>query len=326
MTEPRHPFEALTPSFIIDAVESQGFVCDCRTLALNSYENRVYQVGIEEEAPLIAKFYRPGRWSNEQIAEEHQFCFELADQELPVVAPLRRDGASLFEFGGFRFALYPRQGGHAPELDDLGNLLILGRLLGRLHCLGATRPFAHRPRLDVASFGRQSVELIRERFVPADLRANYEALTTDLLATVDAVVQAVNAPGIRVHGDLHAGNILWRHGAPHLVDLDDARLAPAVQDFWMLLCGDRPRRLAQLATLVDGYEEFFSFNPRELQLIEALRSLRLLHFSAWLASRWEDPTFPRHFPWFNTPRYWGEQILELREQIAALAEPALELP
>lgn len=326
MNDTRHPFEALTPSFIIDAVESQGFVCDCRTLALNSYENRVYQVGIEEGAPLIAKFYRPGRWSNEQIAEEHQFCFELADHELPVVAPLRRDGASLFEYGGFRFALYPRQGGHAPELDDLGNLLILGRLLGRLHCLGAVRPFAHRPRLDVATFGRQSVDLIRERFVPADLRANYEALTTDLLQTVDAIVQGVNAPGIRVHGDLHAGNILWRHDAPHLVDLDDARLAPAVQDFWMLLCGDRPRRLAQLSTLVEGYEEFFTFNPRELQLIEALRSLRLLHFSAWLASRWEDPTFPRHFPWFNTPRYWGEQILELREQIAALAEPPLELP
>jgi Ser/Thr protein kinase RdoA (MazF antagonist) len=322
-----HPFQVLTPSFIMDAVESQGFRCDCRTLALNSYENRVYQVGIEDGAPLIAKFYRPARWSDEQILEEHGFCLELAGHELPVVAPLVNDRAeSLFHFGGFRFALYPRQGGHAPELDNLDNLLILGRLLGRLHRIGALRPFVHRPQLDCTSFGRDSVTLISERFIPPSYKANYDALTSDLLQLIDDLLQAVAPHYIRVHGDCHAGNILWRDDAPHLVDLDDARMAPAAQDLWMMLCGDRPRQSAQLAELIEGYTEFFDFHPAELRLAEALRTLRILHFSAWLARRWHDPTFPRHFPWFNTPRYWGEHILELREQTAALAEPPLQLP
>ncbi len=323
MTEFEHPFASLTPGFIMDAVESQGFRCDCRTLALNSYENRVYQVGIEESEPLIAKFYRPERWSDDQILEEHQFCLELAEHELPVVAPLTdAGGESLFRYGGFRFALYPRKGGRAPELDDLDNLLILGRLLGRLHRIGAARPFAHRPRLDSRSFGYESVALVGERFIPAEYRANYEALTRDLLQAVDAITaQAGELPYLRVHGDLHSGNILWRDDAPHLVDLDDARMAPAVQDLWMMLSGDRPRQTAQLGELLSGYSEFFDFQPRQLLLIEALRTLRMLHFTAWLARRWNDPTFPRHFSWFNTPRYWGEHILELREQIAALHPP-----
>lgn len=322
-----HPFESLTPSFIMDAIESQGHVCDCRTLTLNSYENRVYQVGIEEGEPLIAKFYRPGRWSDEQIMEEHKFCFELTENELPVVAPLiNGQGESLFRYGDFRFALYPRKGGHAPELDDLGNLLIMGRLLGRLHAVGAVRPFAHRPRLDCRSFGRDSAALISESFVPTEYKANYDALTADLLDGIDGIIgsdQGIRY--IRVHGDCHGGNILWRGDAPHIVDLDDARMAPAVQDIWMMLSGDRSRQTAQLGEIVDGYNEFHDFHPRELRLIEALRSLRMLHFSAWLARRWNDPTFPRHFPWFNTPRYWGENILELREQIAAINEPPLQM-
>lgn len=327
MTENLHSFESLTPSFIMDAIESQGYICDCRTLALNSYENRVYQVGIEEGAPLIAKFYRPGRWSDEQIMEEHRFCFELVENELPVVAPLTNgQGESLFRYGDFRFALYPRKGGHAPELDDLDNLLIMGRLLGRLHAVGAVRPFAHRPRLDCRSFGRDSSALISEGFVPAEYKANYDALTADLLDGIDGIMDAdQDIRTIRVHGDCHGGNILWRGDAPHIVDLDDARMAPAVQDIWMMLSGDHIRQTAQLSEIVDGYNEFHDFHPRELRLIEALRSLRILHFSAWLARRWNDPTFPRHFPWFNTPRYWGEHILELREQIAALNEPPLQL-
>ncbi len=324
MTE-SHPFQLLTPELIMDAVESRGFRCDCRIFALNSFENRVYQVGIDEGAPLIAKFYRPGRWTDEQILEEHLFSLELAEHELPVVAPLTDDGGqSLFHHGGFRFALYPRRGGHAPELDNLDNLLILGRLLGRLHRIGATRPFRHRPRLDHQTFGRQSVELIGERWVPPEFKANYQALTADLLQTAEAVLQGTEAVFIRTHGDFHAGNILWRNDGAHLVDLDDARLAPAVQDLWLLLSGDRPRRTAQLTQILLGYREFFDFHPRELRLIEALRTLRLLHFTAWLARRWDDPTFPRHFSWFNTPRYWGDHILELREQVAALIEPPLE--
>ncbi|WP_026842425.1 serine/threonine protein kinase [Citrifermentans bremense] len=328
MKETSHPFSTLTPNFIMDAVESQGFRCDCRTSALNSYENRVYQVGIEEEKPLIAKFYRPGRWSDEQIREEHQFCLELAGHELSVVAPwVNPAGETLFHFDGFRFALYPRQGGHAPEFDNDENLVILGRMLGRIHSIGAIRPFKVRPTLESRSFGHDSVALIKERFIPEEYRASYTAVTDQLLSAIDAAF--ANAQGvtqIRAHGDCHAGNILWRDGAPHFVDFDDARMAPAVQDLWMMLSGERSRQLVQLEQLVKGYTEFRDFHPGELRLVEPLRALRMLHYSAWLARRWEDPTFPITFPWFNTVRYWGEHILQLREQLSALDEPPLELP
>lgn len=328
MSETPHPFQTLTPDFVMDAVESQGFRCDCRVFALNSYENRVCQVGVDDGAPLIAKFYRPGRWSDAQILEEHAFCFELVDYELPVVAPLRNpDGQSLFQYEGFRFALYPRQGGHAPEFDNLDTLQILGRTLGRMHSIGAVRPFVHRPTLDSAGFGHASVVLLRENFVPTDLQESYNAVTDRLLTAIDAALHDSPPPrGLRAHGDCHPGNILWRDGAPHFVDFDDSRNAPAVQDLWMMLSGDRPRRLAQLHELIEGYTEFADFNPRELRLIEPLRALRILHHSAWLARRWADPLFPVSFPWFNTPRYWNEHILELREQLAALDEPPLELP
>ena len=328
MPDSPHPFQTLTPSFVMDAVESQGFSCDCRTLALNSYENRVYQVGMEEGPPLIAKFYRPGRWSDAQIFEEHRFCFELADHELPVVAPWRNAaGESLFHWDSFRFALYPRQGGHAPEFDNLDNLLILGRMLGRIHRIGAVHPFAQRPTLDRQTFGVASATLIGEHCIPDDYRPSYRAVTGHLLEAIEAILTAVGPVRyLRVHGDCHAGNILWRDGAPHFVDFDDARMAPAVQDLWMMLSGERPRQTAQLEALLEGYGEFNEFDPRELRLIEVLRTLRMLHHSAWLARRWQDPIFPRTFPWFNTPRYWNEHINELREQLAALAEPPLTLP
>ena len=328
MHETQHPFQTLTPSFIMDAVESQGYRCDCRTSALNSYENRVYQVGIDEGKPLIAKFYRPGRWSDEQIIEEHQFSLELAEHELSVVAPcLNQAGESLFHYQDFRFALYPCQGGHAPEFDNDENLLILGRMLGRIHSIGAVRPFLHRPTLESRGFGYESVALISERFIPDEYRASYSAVTDQLLQAIDEAISS--APGlryIRAHGDCHAGNILWRDGAPHFVDFDDARMAPAVQDLWMMLSGDRSRQSVQLAQLIKGYSEFYDFRPAELRLVEALRALRMLHYSAWLARRWQDPTFPLTFPWFNTVRYWGEHILQLREQLSALEEPPLELP
>lgn len=322
-----HPFHRLTPDFIMDAVESQGFRCDCRNLALNSYENRVYQVGIEDGKPLIAKFYRPGRWNDQQISEEHDLTLELAGHELPVVAPWRNPaGESLFHFHNFTFALYPQQGGHAPEFDNLGNLLILGRMLGRMHRVGAVRPFERRPALDSASFGHESVALIREKFIPKEYHESYVVLTGQLLARIDQLLAEVGPLRvIRVHGDCHSGNILWRDSAPHFVDFDDSRMAPAVQDIWMMLSGDRQRKLAQLDTLLEGYNEFFDFDPTELRLIETLRSLRMLHYCAWLARRWDDPAFPIAFPWFNTVHYWGEHILELREQLAALDEPPLVL-
>ncbi|TNE80762.1 MAG: serine/threonine protein kinase [Gammaproteobacteria bacterium] len=320
------PFYQLGPEMVMDAVESLGYLCDGRQFPLNSYENRVYQVGIEDETPLIAKFYRPARWSNEQILEEHQFSFELAEQELPVVAPIRdADGRSLFEYQSFRFALYPRKGGQGPELDNLDNLHLLGKLLGRIHAVGAVRPFIHRPFLDSQSFGHEAAALVSD-FIPAELKLSYDSLVRDLLQGVDEVIANAGAvPAIRVHGDCHAGNILWRDDNAHFVDLDDARMAPAVQDVWMLLSGSRDRQTAQLSEIVDGYDQFFEFQPRQLQLVEALRSLRMIHHAAWLASRWEDPAFPMGFPWFNTVRYWSEHILELREQFAALSEPPLQL-
>lgn len=328
MHDAQHPFHTLTPNFIMDAVESQGFRCDCRTSALNSYENRVYQVGIEEEKPFIAKFYRPGRWSDDQIIEEHRFTLELAGHELSVVAPwLNPAGESLFHYKGFRFALYPRQGGHAPEFDNDANLLILGRMLGRIHSIGAVRPFEHRPALTASDFGYDSAAFIAERFIPDEYRESYQAVTRQLLQGIDAAFASVpQLACVRAHGDCHAGNILWRDDAPHFVDFDDARTAPVVQDLWMMLSGDRPRQLAQLAQLVKGYREFYDFNPAELRLIEPLRALRMMHYSAWLARRWDDPAFPVAFPWFNTVRYWGEHLLQLREQLAALDEPPLELP
>ena len=235
-------------------------------------------------------------------------------------------GNSLLHYDRFFFALYPRQGGHAPEFDNLGNLKILGRLLGRIHGTGAVTPFAHRPTLDRQSFGTNSVRLIEERFIPAEYRASYVSVTTQLLEAIDAIIAEVGPVRvIRTHGDCHAGNILWRDNAPHFVDFDDARMAPAVQDLWMMFSGERPRQLAQLDSLLEGYREFNDFDPRELRLIEPLRTLRMLHYSAWLARRWQDPLFPHTFFWFNTTRYWGEHILELREQLAALGEPALEV-
>jgi len=322
-----HPFERLTPSFLMDAVETQGFWCDGRTFPLNSYENRVYQVGIEEKEPLIAKFYRPNRWRREQILEEHEFCFELAAQELPVVTPLANEaGQTLFDYQGFMFSLFPRRGGHAPELDNMDNLFILGRLLGRMHRIGEVKPFVYRPEITTQNFGYDSVEFIRDKFIPADLKPAYESVSADLLQAIDEITQQCGEiKKIRVHGDCHTGNMLWRDDAPHFVDFDDARMAPAMQDIWMLLSGDRFEQTAQLSEIVDGYNEFNEFRHTELRLIEVLRSLRIMHYSAWLAKRWEDPAFPHSFSWFNTERYWGEHILELREQMAMLDQAPLQL-
>lgn len=321
-----HPYADLSPDLVLDAVESLGFLSDARVLALNSYENRVYQVGIEGGEPLIAKFYRPGRWSDAAILEEHAFSFELEECEVPVVAPLRRDGVSLFEHAGFRFALFPRRGGRAPEPGNLDQLYRLGQLLGRLHAVGASRPFAARETLDVASFGHASLNtLLDGHFLPKSLLPAYQSVARDLLTRIDALFAQVHYQPIRLHGDCHPGNLLHRDDAYHVVDLDDCRTGPAVQDLWMMLAGERQERLQQIAELIDGYQEFYDFDARQLALIEGLRALRLLHHSAWIARRWDDPAFPLAFPWFANERYWGEQILALREQLAALDEPPLTL-
>jgi Ser/Thr protein kinase RdoA (MazF antagonist) len=321
------PFHNLNPECILDAVETRGCRCDGRLFALNSFENRVYQIWLDDGTVVIAKFYRPQRWSDATILEEHAFAAELAEREIPVVAPLRAaDGSTLFTHGGFRVALFPRRAGRAPELESAETLRWLGRFLGRIHAVGAIRPFAHRPALDSQTFGREPADYVLEHgLVPPDLEAAYRGAVNTALERIErCYARAPRVRAIRLHGDCHAGNILWDEG-PQFVDLDDCRAGPAVQDLWMLLSGDRAAMTAQLNCVIAGYRNFREFDPAELALVEALRTLRMIHYAGWLARRWDDPAFPANFPWFNTPRYWQDQILALHEQCAAMDEPPLEL-
>ncbi|MEK6750280.1 MAG: serine/threonine protein kinase [Pseudomonadota bacterium] len=319
------PYAGLGPDLILDAIESQAWQVDGRLSVLNSYENRVYQIGIEGGPPLIAKFYRPGRWSDAAILEEHQFAFELVAREIPVVAPLQdAQGVSLWTFQGFRFALFPRRGGRAPELDNEETLQWLGRFLGRIHAMGAIRPFVHRPLLGIAEFGEQAAEFLWRDFLPHEQRSAYRAASATLLKKIAAAYAAAgDVQAIRLHGDCHPGNILWTPEGPHFVDLDDARMGPAMQDLWMLLSGTRVQKLRQLGLILDAYQDFYEFDTRELLLAEGLRALRIMHYAAWLARRWDDPAFPQNFPWFNTRAYWEEHIAALQEQAMMMDEPAL---
>lgn len=321
------PFANLTPDLILDAIASVDLLGDGRLLALNSYENRVYQVGIEEQQPVIAKFYRPGRWSEAQILEEHAFSLSLAEAEIPVVAPLLINHKTLHEFQGYQFAVFPRRGGRIPELDQEGRLEWIGRFLGRIHALGAQQAYQHRPAIDIASFGEQPVHwLLEHGFIPSDLIPAYSSVAEQALQGVrQCYERAGQVAQLRLHGDCHLSNLLWTDDGPHFVDFDDSRTGPAVQDLWMLLSGSQQEMNLQLAELLEGYECFYDFNPAELHLVEALRTLRLLHYSAWLAKRWDDPAFPKTFTWFNTQQYWQDRILELREQVALMQEPPLKL-
>jgi Ser/Thr protein kinase RdoA (MazF antagonist) len=327
-----HPYEVLTPDRVLDALASVGLYGDGRLLALSSYENRVYQAQLEEAhdglSAVVAKFYRPGRWTEAQILEEHAFAAELMAAEVPAVGPLVLQGKTLHEFGGFAFSVSPRRGGRAPELDDAEVLEWIGRFLGRIHMVGASRPFAERPALDVRTFGVEPRDwmLAHER-IPLDVQTLWTQRCDEALAMIKDTALGTVGNGtamIRLHGDCHPGNILWTPDqGPHFVDLDDARSGPAVQDFWMLLSGDRSQRQRQLGPLVDGYELMREFDRSELALIEPLRTLRLIHYSAWLARRWDDPIFPINFPWFGSSDYWQGQVQMLEEQIEAMAEPPL---
>ena len=338
-----HPFETLTPDLVLDALASVGLYGDGRQLALSSYENRVYQVHLEDGQPVVAKFYRPGRWTQAQILEEHGFSAELMAAEIPVVGPLTLRGSTLHHFGGFSFSVSPRRGGRPPELDDPDVLEWVGRFLGRIHSVGARQPFSSRPALDLQSFGEESREwLLSHDKVPLDVQGAWSRMSQnalDLIANYSALTRVKGKKtleerpirSLRLHGDCHPGNILWTPleapaavgPGPHFVDLDDARMGPAVQDLWMLLSGDRQQRSRQLGALVDGYEQFRPFDRRELALIEPLRTLRLIHYSAWLARRWDDPIFSINFPWFGSSDYWQGQVQMLEEQIEAMQEEPL---
>lgn len=325
------PYAALTPDAILTALESLGLRCDGRLLELNSYENRVYLLGMEDAESLVAKFYRPARWSDAAILEEHEFVQALAEAEIPVVPALAFNGTTLHHANSMRFSVFPKQGGRAPELDDPETLEWMGRFIGRIHAIGALKPYKERPMLDIASFGYEPRDYLLENdFIPPDLLEAYIAVVNKALENVAySFERAGNIQQIRLHGDCHQGNVLWtetkEQRGPHFVDFDDSRMGPAIQDLWMLLSGERGDKTRQLSDVLAGYEDFCEFNSRELHLIEALRTLRLIHYSAWLARRWDDPAFPRAFPWFNTQHYWQDRILELREQVALMEEPVLQV-
>ena len=320
-----HPYAALDPDTVLSAVERLGLTVNGRLLALNSYENRVYQVGVDGSDPLVVKFYRPARWNDDAILEEHAFAAELVAHEIPIVAPLALGGATLHYHHGFRYAVFPCRGGRAPELDDPETRLRLGRFLGRIHAVGATRSFAHRPTLDIANYGTAPRDyLLEQGFIPSHVLSAYESLSRDLLDSVHRCYQRVGAVRqVRLHGDCHVGNILWTPAGAHFVDLDDCLGGPAIQDLWMLLSGSREEMTRQLSDLLEGYEDFHVLDRREFALMEALRTLRIMNYAAWLARRWSDPAFPLAFPWFASERYWEEHVLALREQAAALDEPPL---
>ncbi|MBC7468195.1 MAG: serine/threonine protein kinase [Ramlibacter sp.] len=324
-----HPYENLTPDVVLDALSSVGLHGDGRLLALSSYENRVYQVQLEDpyegNDSVVAKFYRPGRWSDLQILEEHSFSAELMAAEVPAVGPLVLVGRTLHEHAGFRFSVSPRRGGRRPELDDFDVLEWIGRFLARIHTVGAAQPFKVRPQLDVQTFAVEPRDwLIAHDAIPLDVQGAWLTQCDKAIDMIEAVLQANPCRRIRLHGDCHPGNILWTPDqGPHFVDLDDACTGPAAQDLWMLLSGDRRERTQQLGALVDGYEQFREFDRRELVLIEPLRTLRLIHYSAWLARRWDDPAFPPTFPWFGSSDYWRGQVQMLEEQLEAMAEAPL---
>lgn len=337
-----HPFEALTPDTVQDALAQVGLWSDGRLTALNSYENRVYLTHLDEPVQnhqaVVLKFYRPARWKREQILEEHAFAAELAADEVPVVPPLVLNGTTLHEHRGFLFSVSPRRGGRRPELDDPEVLEWVGRFVGRIHSVGERRPFLHRPALTRQTFGDQPRDWFQahEEAIPMDMRSRWDQALARALELLTEVAPELCSPPselttLRLHGDCHPGNVLWTPidqpgGGPHFVDLDDARTGPAVQDLWMLLPGgDRREQTLALSALLDGYEQFRPFDRRELRLIEPLRTLRQIHYSVWLASRWSDPIFPVNFPWFGSRDYWAGQVHQLEEQIEAMQEPPLSV-
>lgn len=320
-------FTSLSPDLILDGIETLDILPDSGLLALNSYENRVYQFHDQNRVKYVTKFYRPQRWSQAQIQEEHDFALELAEYELPVVAPLVINGESLFQHKGYSFALYPCRGGRTFEVDNLDQLEWMGRFLGRIHAVSAQKNFTYRHTINTQEMLNDARTIIKNSgYVSASLDLAFFTILDQVAALAGEHFNQHNTGAqIRLHGDCHAGNILWTDSGPHFVDLDDCRQGPAIQDMWMMLSGDRQQKLLQLDTLLTGYEEFYSFEHQELVLIESLRAMRVVNYIAWLCNRWQDPAFPRNFPWFDSEKYWEQQILILKEQVSALQQPPLSL-
>jgi Ser/Thr protein kinase RdoA (MazF antagonist) len=318
------PFTGLTPEVVLDAAAAFGLSPDGRLFALNSYENRVYQLGAGERQ-LVLKFYRPARWSDAQIAEEHQFTAELADAELPVAAPLRIDGQTLLRYREFRFAAFPWMRGRAPELDAPEARALLGRSIARLHQVGARRPFSARPRVSVERLGWEArAQVLSSELLPEALHERYSSVSGALLERVSSLFAAARSVrDIRIHGDCHLGNLLWNEHGPLFVDLDDCAMGPRVQDLWMMLSGPPAEQQRQWQELLEGYQQFADFDFLEVTLIEPLRALRMLHHAGWVVQRWADPAFPRAFPWAGEPRYWEGYLNDLLEQMATIDEPPL---
>lgn len=311
-------FYGLTPDHVLDAIESTGLLPQAALLALNSYENRVYQFRDDDNRKYVAKFYRPNRWSDSQILEEHEFSIELAKDEIPVIAPLEFDGQTLLKSKGFRFALFDCHGGRTPELEDKKVLEWIGRFIGRIHARGSMQPFHCRPSISIETYAIESVNFLQgEQFLPSHIAVAYDTLANQLIDICEnRFEQLGNYQSLRLHGDCHPSNLLWTDDGPHFVDFDDARQGPAVQDLWMLLSDSGDRELWN--ALLCGYEDFMDFDDRQLTIVEPLRTIRMIHYSAWLARRWEDPSFKHNFPWFNTNRYWEEHLLSLKEQLALM--------
>ena len=324
-----HAYATLTPDVVLDALSDLGLAVDGRLTALSSYENRVYQVMLDDNSAVVAKFYRPERWSDAQILEEHQFATALMAEEVPLVGPLRLRGQTLHHAHGFAFSVSPRRGGRMPELDDAEVLEWIGRFIARIHSVGAQQDFAVRPSLNIQTFAIESRDwLVDNQLIPLDQQTEWLAVCNQAIEMATEKFAAHPAHNIRLHGDCHPGNILWTptdlpNGGPHFVDLDDARMGPAIQDLWMLLSGDRAQRSMQLSMLLDGYEQMRELNRSELALIEPLRTLRLIHYSAWLARRKDDPAFAQHFSWFGSSDYWAGQTHLLVEQCEAMQEEPL---
>jgi Ser/Thr protein kinase RdoA (MazF antagonist) len=328
-TPKHHAYQSLTPDVVLDALSNLGLAVDGRLTALSSYENRVYQVMLDDNSSVVAKFYRPERWSDAQILEEHRFAAELMSDEIPFVGPLKLHGETLHHAHGFAFSVSPRRGGRMPELDDAEVLEWIGRFIARIHNVGARHEFATRPTLNVTTFAVDSRDwLVAQSIIPLDQQSAWLDVCNQAISMANEVFTKHPAHNIRLHGDCHPGNILWTptdlpDGGPHFVDLDDARMGPAIQDLWMLLSGERAQRTQQLSMLLDGYEQMRELNRRELTLIEPLRTLRLIHYSAWLARRKDDPAFAQHFSWFGTSDYWAGQTHMLIEQCEAMQEEPL---